>query len=107
MLILFDQVTPVPIRSYLVGHTVRTAWQQGWSTLRNGDLLLAAEGGGFDLLLTTDKNIRHQQNLSERAIGIVVLGRQQWPELRPHIQRVVDAVDAARPGSYVEVEIPG
>jgi len=107
MLILFDQATPVPIRGYLVGHTVRTAWERGWSTLRNGDLLLAAEAAGFELLLTTDKNIRHQQNLSERRIAIVVLGRQQWPELQPHVQRVVDAVDAAMPGSYAEVEIPG
>jgi hypothetical protein len=106
MLILFDQATPVPIRAYLVGHTVRTAWQQGWSTLRNGDLLLAAEEAGFELLLTTDKNIRYQQNLSTRRIAIVVLGRQQWPELRPYIQRVVDAVNAAMPGSYAEVEIP-
>jgi hypothetical protein len=76
MLILFDQATPVPIRAYLVEHTVRTAWQQGWSTLRNGDLLLAAEEAGFEVLLTTDKNIRYQQNLSTRRIAIVVLGRQ-------------------------------
>jgi len=107
MLILFDQATPVPIRAYLVGHTVRSAWQQGWSTLKNGDLLLAAEEAGFEMLLTTDKNIRYQQNLSARRIAIIVLGRQQWPEVRPHIQRVVDAVDAAMPGSYAEVEIPG
>jgi hypothetical protein len=107
MLILFDQATPVPIRAYLAGHSVRTAWQEGWSTLRNGELLLAAESSGFELLLTTDKNIRHQQNLSARRIAIVVLVRQQWPELQPYIQRVVDAVNAATPGSYLEVEIPG
>jgi len=106
MLILFDQATPVPIRAYLTSHIVRTAAQQGWSTLRNGDLILAAEEAGFELLLTTDKNIRHQQNFSARRIAIVVLGRQQWPELRPYIQRVVDAVDMAMPGSYAEVEIP-
>jgi len=107
MLILFDQATPVPIRAHLVGHAVRTAAQQGWSMLRNGDLLLAAEEAGFEVPLTTDKNIRYQQNLSARRIAIVVLGRQQWPELKPHVQRVVDAIDAAMPGSYAEVEIPG
>jgi hypothetical protein len=58
-------------------------------------------------LLTTDKNIRYQQDLTDRKIAIVVLGRQQWPQLRPHIQRVVDAVNAATAASYVEVEIPG
>ena len=106
MLIIFDQATPVPIRPFLEGHTVRTAAQQGWDRLRNGDLLTAAEEAGFDLLLTTDKNMRYQQNLVGRRIAIVVLGRQQWPQLRAHIQRVVDAVNAATPGSFVEVEIP-
>src|ERR1022692_4703039 len=99
MLILFDQATPVPIGPYLEGHTVRTAAQQGWDKLRNGDLLNAAEDAGFDILLTTDKNMRYQQNLAGRKIAVVVLGQQQWPRLRPHVQRVVEAVNAALPGS--------
>ena len=106
MLIIFDQATPVPIRPYLQGHTVRTAAQQGWDKLSNGDLLTAAEEAGFDMLLTTDKNMRYQQNLAGRKIAVVVLGQQQWPQLRAHIQRVIEAVNAATPGSYAEVEIP-
>ncbi|MSV28835.1 MAG: hypothetical protein EXQ52_08820 [Bryobacterales bacterium] len=106
MFVLFDQATPVPIRAYLEGHTVRTAAQQSWERLKNGDLLTAAEEAGFDILLTTDKNMRYQQNLSGRKIAILVLGRQQWPQLQPHIQRVVEAVNAATPGSYGEVDIP-
>ena len=96
----------MPIRPYLEGHIVRTAAQQGWDKLRNGDLLTVAEQAGFDLLLTTDKNMRYQQNLAGRKIAIVVLAQQQWPYLRPHIQLVIEAVDAALPGSYIEVEIP-
>ena len=103
MRIIFDQATPVPIRPFLEGHTVRTAAQQGWDRLRNGDLLTAAEEAGFDVLLTTDKNIRYQQNLAGRKIAIVVLSQQQWPRLRDHVRRVVEAVNAAKPGSYVEV----
>jgi hypothetical protein len=57
-------------------------------------------------LLTTDKNLRYQQNLAGRQIAVVVLGRQQWPQLRPHVQRVVEAINAAAPGSYVEIAIP-
>ncbi|HEY1207666.1 MAG: DUF5615 family PIN-like protein [Acidobacteriaceae bacterium] len=106
MRILFDQATPVPIRPYLEGHTVRTAAQQGWDKLSNGDLLTAAEEAGFDILVTTDRNMRYQQNLAGRKIAAVVLGRQQWPRLRRHIQRVVEAVNAATPGSFAEVEIP-
>ena len=96
----------MPIRPYLVGHSVRTAAQQGWDRLVNGDLLSIAEQAGFDLLLTTDKNMRYQQDLSNRKIAIIVLGQQQWPQLRPHIQRVINAVNAAVPGSYLEVDIP-
>ena len=61
---------------------------------------------GYDLLLTSDKNIRYQQNLSGRKIAIVVLGNQQWPDVRLHLERIVAAVNSATPGSYAEVEIP-
>ena len=106
MQILFDQATPVPLRQYLKLHTVRTAAQQGWDRLKNGELLNAADLAGFDMLLTTDKNIRYQQNLQGRRIAILVLGQQQWNLLRPHVQLVVDAVNVAMPGSFTEVEIP-
>jgi hypothetical protein len=58
------------------------------------------------VVLTTDKNLQYQQNLKDRKIAIVVLGRQQWPQVRPYAQRVVEAIEAVTPGSYVEVEIP-
>ena len=106
MLILFDHGTPAPLQTFLTGHTVREAKAQGWDTFKNGDLLIAAEAAGFDVLITTDKNIRHQQNLAGRAIAIIVLGTAQWPVLRLHVARVVAAVAAATPGSFTEVEIP-
>ena len=106
MLVLFDQGTPVPIRKFLTGHVVQTTAQRGWDELKNGELLKAAEAAGFEVLLTPDKNIRFQQNLAMRGIAVVVLGNPQWPVLRRHVDRVVAAVKAARPGTYVEVEIP-
>ena len=106
MRVLFDQATPVPLRPFLQGHTVRTAAQEGWSQLRNGDLLIAAEAAGFDVLLTTDQNMRYQQNLAGRKIAVVVIDKQQWPELRAHVELVVAAVNAALPGTYTEVDIP-
>jgi hypothetical protein len=106
MLILFDQATPVPLRPYLKGHVVRTAAQQGWDRLRNGDLLRVAEEAGFAMLITTDKNMRYQQSLEGRKIAVLILGRQQWDQLRPHVPLIVDAVNTAPPGSFTEVEIP-
>ena len=106
MRILFDHGTPAPLRSFLAGHTVQEAKAQGWDTFKNGDLLNAAEAAGFELLVTTDKNIRYQQNLTGRTIAIVVLGNAQWPVLRLHVALVVAAVNAAMPGSFTEVDIP-
>lgn len=104
MRILFDHGTPSGIARRLAGHLVTEARELGWDRISNGDLLTAAEDGGFDLLLTTDKNIRYQQNLTGRKISIVVLGNSQWPVVRLHLDII--ATTAATPGSYAEVEIP-
>jgi hypothetical protein len=70
--ILFDQGTPVPLRLALGNHTVATAFEMGWSDLGNGDLLRATEGR-FDVFITTDQNLRYQQNLAVRQLAILVL----------------------------------
>lgn len=74
MRILFDQGTPAPLRHLLAGHAVSTAYELGWSTLKNGELLAAAEGQAFEVLVTTDTNLKYQQDLGSRHIAIVVLG---------------------------------
>lgn len=104
--VLFDQGTPVQIRRSLEEHVVKTAWEQGWSRMENGELLRAAEEAGFDLLLTTDHNIRYQQNLAGRKIAIVVLAKARWRLIKPVVERVSAAVNDAKPGTYTEVEIP-
>ncbi len=106
MLILFDHVTPSGIARFLPDHTVTKAKDRGWDTLTNGDLLAEAERAGFDVLLTADKNMRYQQNLTGRRIALVVLSTPQWPLVRLHTERIAAAVKSAKPGSYVEVEIP-
>ena len=106
MLILFDNGTPAPLRHALKGHVVVEAIERGWDRLVNGELIAAAEAAGFELLLTTDKNMRYQQNLKDRKIAFVIIGNQQWPTLRRHVDRVVAAVNAATRGSVTEVDIP-
>jgi hypothetical protein len=106
MLILFDHVTPRGVARFLPGHTVTKAKERGWDKLTNGNLLAEAEQAGFDVLLTADKNMRYQQNLTGRRIALVVLSTPQWPRVRLHMERIAAAVNAATPGSYAEVEIP-
>jgi len=106
MLILFDHGTPKGLTRALPGHTIITAQSRGWERLNNGALLNAAEGAALDLLLTTDRRIRYQQNLAGRKIALVVLtGTTKWSHVRQHLERVAAAVDAATPGSYTEVDI--
>ena len=106
MRILFDQGTPVPLRELLSSHEVETAFERGWSTLRNSDLLAAAEQEGFEVFVTTDKNLRNQQNLSGLRLAIVGLSSTSWPRIQKVAPTIKQAIDAALPGSFTEVEIP-
>ena len=70
VLILFDYGTPKGLIRALSGHTVHTAQAKGWDRLSNGALLKAADDAGFEILLTTDRRIRHQQNLTAHRIAL-------------------------------------
>ena len=106
MRVLFDQGTPAPLRDSLAEHEVSTVYERGWSQLRNGELLDVAEREGFTVLVTTDSNLKYQQNLTARRAGIVVLLSTSWPRIERVLGAVVAAINAAAPGSYTEVEIP-
>ncbi len=106
MRVLFDQGTPVPLREPLGQHDVSTAYERGWSTLKNSDLLDAAEREGIEVLVTTDRNMRYQQELGTRSIAIVVLSTTSWPRIRRGVPAVVRAINGAAPGSYLEVPFP-
>lgn len=99
MKILFDQGTPVPLRAALSAHDIATAFELGWASLANGELISQAEQNGFELLLTTDQNLRYQQNLSKRQIAILVLRTTAWPR----IEDIQGAIERAGIGTYEEV----
>jgi hypothetical protein len=104
MRVLFDQGTPVPLRGFLIGHEVVTAFEAGWSEISNGDLLEKAEKE-FDALVTTDKQLQYQQNLAGRRIAILVLPHASWIKLRTHAEKIAAAVTGMQPGSYVELRL--
>jgi hypothetical protein len=101
-----DQGTPAPLRNHLFAHDVVTSFELGWGELENGDLLLRAETTGFQILVTTDQNLKYQQNLVDRRIAIVVIMTTSWPRIRKAIATVVHAIETATAGGYVEVPIP-
>ena len=105
MRVLFDQGTPVPLRRLLTQHEVVTAHERGWSQLKNGELLDSAEKEGFAVLVTTDANLKYQQDLANRKLAIVVLTTTSWPRIQRVTDAVVAAVDGAASGTYFEVEV--
>jgi hypothetical protein len=106
VLVLFDHNVPRGLARTLKAHTVVEARARGWHLLKNGELLQAAEDAAFDVLVTSDKGIKHQQNLTGRKIALVVLSQGRWKPVSQRLEAIAAAVDAARPGSYTEVELP-
>ena len=81
-------------------HDVSTVQYLGWGGTKNGELLRIAETAGIEVLVTSDQNLKYQQNLSGRSIAIVLLTRQKWAIIKLHLQEVQAAVDRAIPGSF-------
>jgi hypothetical protein len=107
MKIILDESVPHKLRLLIEGqHTVVTVWYQGWSGLKNGALLDAAEQAGFELFITADQELSYQQNLAGRKIALVVLSTNNWSFIKAGIGEIIAAVHAVTPGSYTEVEIP-
>ena len=101
--VLLDEGVPIGVRRHIVGCSVETVVEAGWAGLTNGDLIAAAEQAGFDVMVTTDQNIRYQQTLMGRRMALVVLGTPHWGTIRASVEAVQRAVIAAAPGTYTAV----
>ena len=100
MRILFDHNVPHKLRHFLVGHEVSTADEMGWAELENGELLRSAEEAGFAAMVTGDKNLSYQQNLSRRSLALIVLSTNNWNVVKLNSEAVVRALTLAQPGSF-------
>src|SRR5207237_9728218 len=105
MRILFDQGTPEPLRRALGTHSISTAYEMGWMELSNGELLRVAQDN-FDALVTTDKNLRYQQDLTRFRLAVLVLPTTSWPKLRPHAAQIAAVVDMLAPGEVKFFRLP-
>jgi len=102
--VLLDENIPHDLRAHLRQHDTFTVAYLGWAGLKNGILLEAAEGDGFQVLVTGDLSMNYQQNLTARRIAIVSLSAIAWPVIGPHVARIVAAIDVATPGAFARVE---
>ena len=104
MKVLLDACVPRPLRKFLAAHTVQTAQEMGWGQLKNGALLQAAELQ-FDTLLTSDQNLKYQQNIAGRKLSILVLPTDDWPTLKRMGEKIAAKVAALQPGDFVELPL--
>ena len=102
---LLDHCVPRPLRRHFFGHEVHTTYERGWATWRNGDLISAAESEGFDVIVTTDLNIPHQQTLTGKKLPIVILIARSNSKhvLIPLVPQTLAAIAAIQPGQIVHV----
>jgi hypothetical protein len=99
MRIFLDHNVPAPLRYWLRGHQVETAYERGWAEVSNGELLGLVESAAFDLMITTDQSIRYQQDLAGRKLALVAINTNDWTHLRNWKSAVLDGLVRAAPGS--------
>ena len=105
MRILFDHGTPAPLRNHLPEHSVDRSAERGWELLENGELIRKAEEEGYEIIVTTDQNMCHQQNLAGRKLAVVVLLSTAWPRVQHRVEEIRTAIEEVRPGGFAEVPI--
>jgi hypothetical protein len=105
MKILFDQGVPVPLRKQLSEYQIDTAFERGWSQLENGELLAEAEREGYELLVSTDQNLKFQQNLAVRSLAVLVLLSTSWPRIKSKVDEIRTKIAGMKSGDYDEVSI--
>jgi predicted nuclease of predicted toxin-antitoxin system len=108
MRILIDECAPRRLRRHLPGHDVHTVGEMGWSGKTDRELLALMAGAGFEVLLTVDQNIRHQQNLKAAGVAAVVLvaASNRLADLVPLVPAALAALGSIRPGDVVEISPP-
>lgn len=105
MRILLDECVPRRLRRELPGHDVRTVHEMGWQGKKNGELLELMVTQGFEVLMTVDQNLRHQQNLPTHGVAVIVLiaASNRLADLTPLMPPARLALDSIHPGDVVEI----
>jgi predicted nuclease of predicted toxin-antitoxin system len=105
MKVLLDECTPLLLQRRLPECAISTVQECGWSGIKNGELLRRAEKE-FDVFITSDQNLRFQQNLSGMRLAIIQLPTNQVPIVALLVPAVEGLLSSIRPGELVEVPLP-
>ncbi len=103
MKIIIDECVPHIVKKELPDHDIKTVQEMGWSGVKNGELLKMA-AAEFDVFITSDKNLRFQQNLGELKLGIILLPGNQIPVIKALLPQIDEALNKTSPGSFMEIQ---
>ncbi len=106
MRVLLDEMLPIGLRALLPDHDVATAAYVGLAGVSNGEMLRRAASEGFDVIITLDRGIPHQQDLDQHGIGLVLIAHNDLDRIQRYVEALRQAVSNAKPGSVVRVESP-
>jgi predicted nuclease of predicted toxin-antitoxin system len=107
MRVLLDEQLPRHLAREIGEHDVSTVQQRGWAGLKNGELLRVAADAGYEVLVTADRNLQFQQNLSQSRLGIILLvaSSNALEDLLPLVPKLLAAIPKSRPGQLLRVEL--
>lgn len=105
MKLLLDECTPRILKRRLAGFEVSTVQDAGWTGIKNGELLRLAEGH-FDVFITTDRNLRYQQNLTGRQLAVIELPTNQVPIVAELASAIKGALEKIAAGDFIEIPLP-
>lgn len=105
--VLIDESLPQELMIALEGHEVQSVQHEGWSGIKNGEVLRRAGSKGYDVLLTPDRALQFQQNISRARVAVVVLRAQtnRIEDLLPLVPKVLDVLRTVKAGTVTEVRI--
>jgi predicted nuclease of predicted toxin-antitoxin system len=102
--VLLDEDVPGKLAQFLPWHEIHTVVSMNWGGIKNGELLTLIERERFDVFLTGDKNMAHQQRLEERPFAVLIMSAINWPVIRPHIHTISSALDQAEAGTVRTID---
>jgi len=102
--IFFDEDVPRKLVRFLPQHEIQTVVTMQWGGIKNGALLQLMEQHRFDVFITGDKNMPNQQELVGRPFAVLIMSAINWPVIKPHLAKIIAAIDAATPGSLSTIE---
>ncbi|MBH8572001.1 hypothetical protein I8752_02925 [Nostocaceae cyanobacterium CENA369] len=104
MKIILDENLPKALKHYLSAYEVTTVQEQGWTGVKNGELMMRIDGV-YDIFLTSDKNLKYQQNLSRRSIAIIELPTNRLKLLSTITDKILAEVESISSGMYVQISL--